>query len=365
VGTTSASQPVTLTNNGTAALTITTIAASGDFAQTNNCPGSLPATAGSNTCTINVTFTPTATGTRNGMLSVTDNASGSPHTVGLSGNGTPAPAPAVTLSTNALTFNPQMVTTTSAAMPVTLTNSGTGPLTITSIVASGDFAQTNTCPASPNTLPSTAPGNTCTINVTITPTTTGPRAAALTITDNANGSPHVVTLNGTGWDFTVTASTPQSGKSPLMFNATLTSLGGFNQSVSFTCNGAPATVTCNVASPVTGNANAPQPVQVTLARVGGGLVIPPSSPRIPPVSPWQVVPLLLALLLLFLVPRAKGLRVRLGLVTATVLLVVLAGCAGPGSAPQPINGNITITGKSTGTAGSVSHSSSSVAFTLN
>jgi hypothetical protein len=150
-----------------------------------------------------------------------------------------------------------------------------------------------------------------------------------------------------------------------MFNATLTSLGGFNQSVSFTCNGAPATVTCNVASPVTGNANAPQPVQVTLTRVGGGLVIPPSSPRIPPVSPWQVVPLLLALLLLFLVPRVKGLRVRLGLVTATVLLVVLAGCGGPGSAPQPINGNITITGKSTGTAGSVSHSSSSVAFTLN
>jgi hypothetical protein len=73
-----------LSNSGTAALAISTIVASGDFAQTNNCGASLG--AGSN-CRIDLTFSPTAAGTRAGTLSVTDNASGSPHTASLSGTG--------------------------------------------------------------------------------------------------------------------------------------------------------------------------------------------------------------------------------------------------------------------------------------
>jgi hypothetical protein len=83
-GTTSLSQPVSLSNSGTAALAISSISASGDFAQTNNCGTSLG--AGSN-CKIDVTFSPTAAGTRTGTLSVLDNASGSPHTASLSGTG--------------------------------------------------------------------------------------------------------------------------------------------------------------------------------------------------------------------------------------------------------------------------------------
>ena len=80
VGATSASQSVTLTNSGTAALSISSIAASGDFAETNTCGSSV---AASGSCTIAVTFTPTVVGTRTGSLTVTDNASGSPQTVGL------------------------------------------------------------------------------------------------------------------------------------------------------------------------------------------------------------------------------------------------------------------------------------------
>jgi hypothetical protein len=75
---------------------------------------------------------------------------------------------------------------------VTLTNSGTATLTLTSIVPSGDYAQTNTCGGSV-----AAAGN-CTISVTFTPTATGTRTGAITITDNASGSPHMVTLTGTG-----------------------------------------------------------------------------------------------------------------------------------------------------------------------
>jgi YVTN family beta-propeller protein len=87
VGSTSAPQMVTLSNTGNAPLTVSNIATSGDFAQSNNCGSSL--TAGSN-CIINVTFTPTATGSRTGILTVADSAPGSPHTASLSGTGTPA-----------------------------------------------------------------------------------------------------------------------------------------------------------------------------------------------------------------------------------------------------------------------------------
>src|SRR5207253_2740457 len=75
VGTTSAAQTVTLTNTGTAALSISGIATSGNYAQTNNCGTSLGV---GSSCTINVTFTPTVAGSRTGTLSVTDNAAGSP-----------------------------------------------------------------------------------------------------------------------------------------------------------------------------------------------------------------------------------------------------------------------------------------------
>jgi len=87
--TTSAPQTVTLTNSGNASLTISGVTASGDFTQTNTCGTSVA--AGAN-CMIAVTFTPTAAGQRNGTLSIADNATGSPQTVGLSGTGVSATA---------------------------------------------------------------------------------------------------------------------------------------------------------------------------------------------------------------------------------------------------------------------------------
>ncbi len=132
-------------------------------------------------------------------VTITDNASGSPQSVALSGSGTTALAPAVSLSPTSLSFGDQQVNTTSAASTVTLTNSGNAALIINSIGLSGpnrgDFAQSNTCPSSSSTL---AAGASCTINVTFTPTATGSRSANVTITDNASGSPQSVALSGTG-----------------------------------------------------------------------------------------------------------------------------------------------------------------------
>jgi hypothetical protein len=79
-------QSVTLTNTGSTSLTISSISASGDFAHTTNCGGTLASGA---SCTIDVTFTPTALGDRTGTLTITDDAPGSPHTLPLPGWGTP------------------------------------------------------------------------------------------------------------------------------------------------------------------------------------------------------------------------------------------------------------------------------------
>src|SRR5205823_3290218 len=86
---------VTLSNPSGTALTITSIGLTGtnpgDFGQTNNCPLSPSTLAVNGTCTINVTFTPAATGPRIATLTVTDNASNSPQTAGVSGTGASLP----------------------------------------------------------------------------------------------------------------------------------------------------------------------------------------------------------------------------------------------------------------------------------
>jgi hypothetical protein len=207
VGITSATQTVTLTNNGSLALSISSIALTGtnatDFAQSNTCPSGSNTLAAGSSCTISLTFTPGATGARSANLTFTDNAAGSPQALALSGTGVIA-APAVSLNPTSVSFGNQKVGIDSTAQTVTLTNSGTTPLSISSIALTGtnaaDFAQTNTCPGSTNTL---AAGSSCTITITFTPGATGARSASLTFTDNAADSPQTVALDGTG----ITATT--------------------------------------------------------------------------------------------------------------------------------------------------------------
>jgi len=192
IGTTSPAKSVTLKNTGTASLTITSIAIAGtnagDFAQTHNCGSSLAAGA---SCSISVRFKPTASGTRSAALAITDNAAGSPQKVTLTGIGTTAK-----LSPSSLNFGTVAIGSASPAQTVTLTNVGTTTLSITGIAItgtnSGNFAQTHTCGSS------LAAGARCSISVTFKPTVSGTRTAALSITDNAAGSPQHVPLSGIG-----------------------------------------------------------------------------------------------------------------------------------------------------------------------
>jgi hypothetical protein len=184
VGTTSPAQTVTLSNYGTMTLDITSINAAGDFHETNTCGTTLPTLA---SCTISVTFTPTLPGTRTGSLLVTDNAPGSPQSVGLTGVGT-----VVELNPSALNFGGITVGQRRTLTSV-MTNVGNITLHILSITITGTyFSETNNCGGGLGSHQS------CDINVTFAPGAPGQFSGMVSITDDGGASPQHVSLSGTG-----------------------------------------------------------------------------------------------------------------------------------------------------------------------
>ena len=193
---------VTVTNQGTAPMTITdpllSIVSGGnskEFVALNLCPKSL---AAGKSCTISVIFVAGPFYTKQtATLKVMDNAPGSPQTVALSAT---VINPQAHLSATSLSFGTQKVSTSSAPpKAVTLTNTGATALTINSIVIAGrnqgDFMETDSCPRSPGFL---AANISCTVNVTFKPIEKGLLSASVVITDNAQNSPQHISLSGTG-----------------------------------------------------------------------------------------------------------------------------------------------------------------------
>ncbi|HLI30507.1 MAG TPA: SBBP repeat-containing protein, partial [Terriglobia bacterium] len=118
--------------------------------------------------------------------------------IGTSGNAflakiSPNNAPSVSLNPQTINFGNEGMNATSPPQTVILTDAGSAPLTISSITTTGDFAQTNTCGGSLS-----AGGGQCTISVTFTPAAVAAETGDVVITDNAAGSPHQVSLSGTG-----------------------------------------------------------------------------------------------------------------------------------------------------------------------
>ena len=146
-----------------------------------------------------------------------------------------------------LAFGDQAAGVASAPLPVTLTNSGSDDLLISSIVDANSFSQTNNCPIAPAPL---APMQSCTINITFTPGAAGPANDTLIITDNAAGSPHNVPLAGVGqmpFDLSTTCTSLSvvPGQSAI-YTVDLAPAKGFTQSVALSCSGAPALAKCTV-----------------------------------------------------------------------------------------------------------------------
>jgi hypothetical protein len=366
LGTTSSAQTITLSDLGTGALGLTSISSTGDFQQTNNCGASVTA-AGS--CTITVTFSPTVAGSRTGSIVVTDSAAGSPQTVMLTGIGG---VPVVSLSPTSLTFSNVAVGTSSAPQVVTLTNTGGNDLLIGHIGASGDFTETNTCGTDLPYVNENGSNGTCQINVVFTPTTSGALSGTLSITDNATGSPQVVSLEGnqsasfslTGAGSSSTSATVTPGQTAT-FSLNVTGTNGFSGAVNFTCSGAPAGATCT-ASPnpanISGAAAVPVTVNVITQAATAAVPVGTTWPRLPDALCVALLfEVALAFLLLALSKRRaisrKAIPALLALGIATAICI---GCGG-GSSPsnQPGNsgtpsGNYTLV--LTATSGSVSES---------
>jgi hypothetical protein len=174
IGSTSTAQTVVLTNSGSSTLTIASTAITGadagDYAESSNCGASLAVNA---SCQVSVTFAPTAEGTRNAALNISDNAPGGPQTVSLTGTTTPAPT--LTLSPSGITFPGQYVGTLGLPITVTATNAGDAPLTITNVTASStNFGVLNACGSS------LAAGASCSIGVFFDPASTGTVSGTLT-----------------------------------------------------------------------------------------------------------------------------------------------------------------------------------------
>jgi hypothetical protein len=188
-GSKSSAQTVTVSNPTGSAAAVSSIAATGDFSQTNTCGSSI---AAGGSCTVSVTFAPTATGSRTGTLTV--NAGGVTSAVSLSGTGTSSGGGSATLtaSPTSVAFGSEAVGSTTAAQKVTITNTGSAAATVSSVTAGAPFAQTNTCGTS------IAAGASCTASVTFTPTAAGGASANLTVASNATNPSLTVPLTGTG-----------------------------------------------------------------------------------------------------------------------------------------------------------------------
>lgn len=192
IGTTTAAQSIVVSNAGSATVAVSGVTASGDYAQSNNCAS----LASGDTCTISVTFTPTATGPRPGSVSVASDASNSPLTVNLSGTGAPIQAPVIELSASSLTFGNRLVGAGAQVQSVTVRNKGGAPLALGSITLTGEFVQTTTCGTT------VEPDGTCRIDVGFLPTIPGTRFGRMTVTSNASNGTQFVDLAGTGCRFT-------------------------------------------------------------------------------------------------------------------------------------------------------------------
>ncbi|HEX5412102.1 MAG TPA: FG-GAP-like repeat-containing protein [Terriglobia bacterium] len=362
VGTPSTAQSVMLFNSSGTPLSIAGISTNGDFSETDTCGTKLAPSAN---CEVSVAFTPSGGGMRSGVVTVDDNAPGSPQIVALYGTGS---LPTASVSPASLSFSVADVGTTSAAQGVTLTNTSSAVLTISSITTSGDFAQTNNCGGA------RTGGGSCTISVTFTPTAAGSRSGRLSITDDAANSPQTAALSGSGEDFTLAVASGSSSSATVSaggtasYMLTLSPEAGFNAAVSLSCSGAPPNATCSV-SPATLDRSKPATVKVTVTTATGSVLPSPESPA-PFSGPWPEV-LLGALGLVGTVllrsggPRSKRRRsLRWAILTGTLAFVMsLTACGGGGggggggtSPTTPGTPAGTYMLNVTGTSGNLSHS---------
>lgn len=198
VGSSSTARQVTLTNSGSAVLNITAITAVSPFNATHACGSTLAAGA---SCAIDVVFTPGGAGAASGALTVSSNASGSPHGVGLTGTGVLADSGILQWTdTTPVDFGSVTVGNDATTHTLTLANSGKGTASLGDLTLGGSHAAdfridgASTC----NKGLSLAADAQCTVVLGFTPAATGARSASLTISASNASTPDALALAGTG-----------------------------------------------------------------------------------------------------------------------------------------------------------------------
>ena len=182
-GRVSASQTLTVQNSGTAALNVSSVAASGGYSARSNCGTVAPGA----TCSVVVSFISALVGPNPGTITIIDNVPSSPQIVNLSGS----TFPPLALSPGSVTFASVAVGATSPSQTLTLTNHGFAQ-SLSTIATSGDFFQSNNCPAL------LASGASCTISVTFHPTAARTIVGALSVAGSTYGVSAQLSGTGTG-----------------------------------------------------------------------------------------------------------------------------------------------------------------------
>ncbi|MBZ5546325.1 MAG: choice-of-anchor D domain-containing protein [Acidobacteriia bacterium] len=333
VGVSSPTQVVRLTNTGQIAVTVSAISISGDFSQTNDC-GSLPNVLNvGEGCTVSITFTPTASGSRTGSLAISDDAAGSPQAVALSGTGN-----AVFSLSSSTRSTVLVIGTTSATFTVFVS----APSSFLSSVALSCSSGT-TCSFDPSSI-TTGQNSTLTVSQ-LSATTRNP----FNITVSGSSGTQTATLALTIFfaDFSVSAAPPldtitagQSGS----YTVTVTPTNGFNQVVLLGCSHLPQQATCSWSpSAMILDGVSPATAKVTVNTTSQSArsfrrMPPPGSVRGDPITTLRLLVLwFLALLLLAGSAAARrergplGLRPRLilrlaALASVLCLFAFAAGC---------------------------------------
>jgi uncharacterized repeat protein (TIGR01451 family) len=283
VGTTSPAKSVTITNTGTADLHVGKVSTSGaDAGDFSASPSGCGKVAPMGTCTISVTFTPSAPGGRSATLSIVSDAPTTPDSVSLSGTGLDSH---LSLSPDPMNFG-DVLLGQSKTMTLTFSNSGSDPTHLTGPPTSGgpdpgDFAlvfSAFTCQSDGTGNPVIPPGGSCSVNVTFTPGAAGARSSTLTFPNDSSDGPQTVAIagNGTNPGISVTPTSLSFGSQGIGTTSptqavVVTSSGTSALTVSSATTSGPFQVSndgCSGAGPIAPSANCAIQVVFTPAAVG-------------------------------------------------------------------------------------------------
>ena len=323
------SRMLSLTNNGAAAVTIGSIHAPAQFAETDNCQGAL---AVHQSCTVHVTFQPNdQIGFPYGSLNVILGDGSIALSVQLSGTSETD----VIATPPSLTFGTVITTgTRSAGQTLTLTNISTSAQPVAPVFTGDFLAVSNTCPAS------LAAGQQCQLAIAFAPSVAGSEQGTMTLsfadgspsmTEPLTGSSHpalsLSTIFGSSTTATVNAGQTAS------FSFLLTTGPAVSGTISLTCTGAPAYSTCSVQpSSFAAVANSASTLGVSVATTKATTGAYPTGDRKLAMAGIGLFGALLALLLCW---RRESLRKYWPIATMlgfAMLATSLIACGGGGSA---------------------------------